>query len=140
MHVGPEDPRVATIHDAVKEMIKVHLILVHVFHAYDSADTPWVAHALSHCTTIRYGRIASNSAAHNDTQFGDSICPVCASTFQMLVHLDSTDQGLNRHRWRVPPWSSEYQIRPLPFLPIQYPPFSPNCPTRSLIMPTIRSS
>jgi hypothetical protein len=34
-------------HNAVKEMIRVHLTLVHVFHAYASADTPWVAHALS---------------------------------------------------------------------------------------------
>jgi hypothetical protein len=39
-------PRVATIHDEVKEMIRAHLTLVHVFHAYASADTPWVAHAL----------------------------------------------------------------------------------------------
>jgi hypothetical protein len=60
-------PRVATIHDEVKEMIRVHLTLVHVFHVYASADTPWVAHALSHYTSLRYGRIASVSAAHNAT-------------------------------------------------------------------------
>jgi hypothetical protein len=59
MHVGPEAPRVTTIHDEVKEMIRAHLTLVHVFHAYASADTPWVAHALSHFTPDRYGRIAS---------------------------------------------------------------------------------
>jgi hypothetical protein len=70
-------PRVATVHDVVKEMISAHLTLVHIFHAYALADTPWVAHALSHYTPIRYGRIASVSAAHDDTQFGDSICPVC---------------------------------------------------------------
>jgi hypothetical protein len=95
-----------------------HLTLVHVFHAYASVNTLWVAHALSHCTSVRYGRIASVSAAHNATQFGDSICPVCVSTFQMLVHSDPTDSGLNRHRRGLPPWSSEFQIRPLPFLPI----------------------
>jgi hypothetical protein len=39
-------PRVATIHDEAKEMIRAHLTLVHVFHEYASADTPWVAHAL----------------------------------------------------------------------------------------------
>jgi hypothetical protein len=99
---------VATIHNAVKEMIRTHLTLVHVFHAYVSVDTPWVAHALSHCTPVRYGRIASVSATHDATQFGDSICPVCASTFQMLVHSDPTDAGLNRHRRGLPPWSSEY--------------------------------
>jgi hypothetical protein len=41
-------PRVATVHDVVKEMIRAHLTLVHIFHAYASADTPWVAHALSY--------------------------------------------------------------------------------------------
>jgi hypothetical protein len=42
---------------------------VHVFHAYASMDTLWVAHALSHCTPVRYGRTASISAAHKATQF-----------------------------------------------------------------------
>jgi hypothetical protein len=109
---------VATVYDAVKETIITHLTLMYVFHAYASADTPWVAHALSHCTPIRYGRIASVSVIHDATQFGDSIYPVCVSTFQMLVHLDPTDAGLNRHRRGLPPWSSKYQIRPLPFLSI----------------------
>jgi hypothetical protein len=117
-------PWVATVHDAVKETINAHLTLVHVYHAYGSADTPWVAHALSHYTPIRYGRIASVSVAHDVTRFGDSICPVCVCTFQMLVQQGRTDAGLNRHRRGLPPWSSEHQIRPLPFLPIQYSPFS----------------
>jgi hypothetical protein len=42
----------------------------------------------------------------------------------MLVHSDPTDMGLNRHRRGLPPWSSEYQIRPLILFPIQYSPFS----------------
>jgi hypothetical protein len=121
-------PWVATIHDAVKETIRAHLTVVHVFHMYALIDTPWVAHALSHYTLIRYGRIDSVSAAHNATQFGDSICPVCVSTFQILVHSDSIDAGVNRHRRGLPAWSSEYHIRLLPFLPIQYSPLSPNCP------------
>jgi hypothetical protein len=58
----------ATVHNAVKEMIRAHLTLVHVFHAYVSVDTPWVAHALSHFTPVRYGRIASVPAAHEATQ------------------------------------------------------------------------
>jgi hypothetical protein len=116
-------------------MIRAHLTLVHVFHAHASADTPWVAHALSHFTLVRYGRIASVSVAHNATQFGDSICPVCINIFQMLVQQGSTDVGLIRHRRGLPPWSSEYQIRPLPFLPIQYSPSSPNCPARSHFKP-----
>jgi hypothetical protein len=65
---------VATIHDEVKEIIRAHLTLVHVFREYASTDTPWVAHALSHFTFIRYGRIASISTAHDATQFGDFIC------------------------------------------------------------------
>jgi hypothetical protein len=60
-------PRVAIVHNAVKETIRAHLTLVHVFHAYASTDTPWVAHALSHFTPIRYGRIASVSATHEAT-------------------------------------------------------------------------
>jgi hypothetical protein len=101
-------PRVAIVHDAVKEMIRAHLTLVHIFHAYASTDTPWVTHALSHYTPVRYDRIASVSAAHDATQFGDSICLICVSTFQMLVHSDPTDVGLNRHRRGLPPWSSKF--------------------------------
>jgi hypothetical protein len=77
---------VATIHDEVKETIMTHLTLVHIFHVYASADTPWVAHALSHYTSVRYGKIASVSTAHDTTQFGDSICPVCISTFKCLFN------------------------------------------------------
>jgi hypothetical protein len=60
---------VATVHNAVKETIRAHLTLVYVFHAYASADTLWVTHALSHFTLVRYGMIASVSAAHEATQF-----------------------------------------------------------------------
>jgi hypothetical protein len=67
-------------------MIRAHLTLVHVFHAYASTDTPWVAHALSHYTPVRYGRIDSVSAAHDATQFGDSICLICISTFKCLFN------------------------------------------------------
>jgi hypothetical protein len=73
---------VATIDDEVKEMIRAHLTLVHVFLAYALVDTPWVAHALSHYTPVRYGRIASVSVAHDATQFGDFIFTVCVSTFK----------------------------------------------------------
>jgi hypothetical protein len=94
---------VATNHDEVKETIRAHLTLVHVFYAYALVDTPWVAHALSHYISVRYGRIASVSVAHDATQFGDSICPVCVSTVQMIVHQGSTNMGLNRHRRGIPP-------------------------------------
>jgi hypothetical protein len=74
-------PRVTTIHDDVKETIGAHLTLVHVFHTYASADTPWVAHALSHYIPVTYDRIAFISATHDTTQFGDSICLICVITF-----------------------------------------------------------
>jgi hypothetical protein len=64
---GRPRTRVATVHNMVKKTIRAHLILVHVFHAYALVHTPWVAHVLSHCTPIRYGRIASVSAAHEAT-------------------------------------------------------------------------
>jgi hypothetical protein len=70
---------VAKIHDVANETIRAHLTLVHVFHAYALADTPWVAHALSQCTPVRYGTIASIAVTHDATQFGYSICPVCTS-------------------------------------------------------------
>jgi hypothetical protein len=44
----------------------------------------WVAHALSRCTPVRYGRIAFISATHEATMFGDSICPICVSIFKCL--------------------------------------------------------
>jgi hypothetical protein len=75
---------VATIHDEVKETIRAQITLVHVFHVYASAGTTWVAHALSYFTSVRYGRIASVSTAHDATQFGDSICPVFVNTFKCL--------------------------------------------------------
>jgi hypothetical protein len=106
-------PWVATIHDVTKKLVWVLPCPGAVFHAYASVDTPWVAPTLSHYTYMKRGKVSSNSSTHEATQFGDSICPVCVSTVQMLVH-----QGLNQHRRGLPPWSSEYQIRPLPFLPI----------------------
>jgi hypothetical protein len=68
---------------------------VHVFHAYASADTPWVAHALSHFTSVRYGRIASVSAAHGATQFRDSICLICISIFKCLFIWTQPMRALN---------------------------------------------
>jgi hypothetical protein len=43
-----------------------------------------VADALSHGTAVRYGRIASISAAHDASKFGDFICLICVSTFKCL--------------------------------------------------------
>jgi hypothetical protein len=130
---------VATVHNTVKLTIRAHLTLVHVFHAYASADTLWVAHTLSHLTSVRYDRIAFVSVAHEATQFAGP-----HKILYVLVHNSTLLTGarrsvLNRHKQWLPPWSSKFHIRPLPFLLIQYSPFSPNCPTRSPIKPTIQS-
>jgi hypothetical protein len=134
-HVGSGALRVATIHNMIKKPGRVLPRPSAIFHAYALADTLWVARTLSHCTPVKRGKVLSNSSINEATQLGDSIYQVCTSTFQMLVHSDPTDVGLNRHRWGLPPCSSEFMIQASLNLPIQYSPLSPNCPTRSLIMP-----
>jgi hypothetical protein len=133
-------PRVATVHNAVKEMIRAHLTLVHVFHTYASMDTPWVAHALSHFTPVRYGRIASVSVAHEATQFvGPHKIPFAPVHNSNLLIRDRWSI-LNLHRRGLPPWNPKFQIRPLMLLSIQYSPLSPIYPAWSLIIPIIQSS
>jgi hypothetical protein len=101
-------PQVAIVHNAVKETIRAHLNLVHVFHAYASTDTPWVAHALSHFTPIRYGRIASVSAAHEATQFPGPHKISYAPVHNSNLLIGARQSVLNQHRWGLPPWSSEF--------------------------------
>jgi hypothetical protein len=60
-------PRVATIHDVTK---KAGQVLPHhsaIFHPYASADTPWVAQTLSHYTSVKQGKVSSNSLTHEAT-------------------------------------------------------------------------
>jgi hypothetical protein len=76
--------RVATVHDAFKESGRVLPPLSVVFYMYASADTPWVARTLSHCTPMKRGKVSSNSSAHEVSKFRDSMCPVCVSTFKCL--------------------------------------------------------
>jgi hypothetical protein len=87
-------PRVATIHDMTKKSGRVLPHPSAIFHTYALTDTPWVARTLSCYTSMKRGKVSSNSSTHE----AYSICPVCASTFQMLVQRGSTDMDLNRHR------------------------------------------
>jgi hypothetical protein len=128
-------PRLATIHDVTK---KPDWVLPHpsaVFRTYVSVDTPWVARTLSHYTSMKRGKVSSNSSTHKATQFGDSICLVCVSTFKCLLIRTQPTQALTDigrgHHLRAPNIRSDHS----PSLPIQYSPFSPNCPARSPIMP-----
>jgi hypothetical protein len=100
-HGGLGATRVATIHDVTKKPGWFLPRPSAIFHAYASADTPWVAQTLSHCTAVKRGKVSSNSSTHEGTQFGHFVCPVCVSTFQMLVQSESNDMGLNRHRHNV---------------------------------------
>jgi hypothetical protein len=62
-------PRVATVHDVIKEL---GWVLTHpsvVFHTFASTDTSWVAWTLSYCTPMKQGKVLSNSATHEATQF-----------------------------------------------------------------------
>jgi hypothetical protein len=102
---------VATIHDVTK---KSGWVLPHpsvVIHVHASSDTQWVARTLSHYTSVKRGKVSSNSSTHEATHFEDFICFVCVSIVQMVIHHGSTSAGLNRHRRGQQPWSSEYQIR-----------------------------
>jgi hypothetical protein len=83
-HAGPEAPPLATIHDVTQERGRVLPCPSAVFHVYASVDALWVARTLSYSTPVKRGKVSSNSSTHEATQFGDSICPVCASKFQML--------------------------------------------------------
>jgi hypothetical protein len=76
-------PRVVTVHDMVKETIRA---LLHIFHVYASVDKPWVAHALSYCTPVRYGRIDSISMTYDATKFWGFHMSCMHQYIQVLVH------------------------------------------------------
>jgi hypothetical protein len=75
---------VAIIHDVTKKPGRVLPHPSAIFHAYASVDTSWVAQTLCHYTSVKRDKVLSNSSTHEATQFGDSICPVCVSTFKCL--------------------------------------------------------
>ncbi len=54
----------------------------------------WVARILSQCTPVKRGKVSSNSSTHEATKFGDSICPVCISTFKCLFIQTQPTQAL----------------------------------------------
>jgi hypothetical protein len=131
-------PWVEIIHDVTKKPGRVLPRPSVVFHAYASADIPWVAQTLSHFTSVKWGKVSSNSSKDEATQFRDSICPVWVSTFKCLFirtqptwALIDTGGGYHLEALNI---RSDHSIS----FPSSIPPFSPNCPARSPIMPTIR--
>jgi hypothetical protein len=90
-------PWAATVHEVIK---KLGWVLPHpsvVSHMYASANTPWEAWTLSHCTPVKRGKVSSNSLIDDATQFGDSMSRM-HQYIQVLVQQGSTDMGLIRHR------------------------------------------
>jgi hypothetical protein len=62
-------PRVATVHDDYQRVEPGPPYTSAIFHAYASADTPWVAQTPSHYTPVNYGGVSSSSATIKATQF-----------------------------------------------------------------------
>jgi hypothetical protein len=62
-------PRVATVHDAIKESGRVLPHPSAVFRSNALADNPWVAQILSHCTPIKRGKVSSNLVTDVTTKF-----------------------------------------------------------------------
>jgi hypothetical protein len=81
-----EATRAATVNDEAKKSGRVLPCTSVIFHTYALADTPWVAWTLSHCTPMKWDKASSNSSSHEATKFGDSICPICGSTFRCLFN------------------------------------------------------
>jgi hypothetical protein len=60
-------PWVATIHNVTKKLGRVSPRPSVIFHAYASTNTPWVAWTLSHYTSMKRGKVLSNSSTHEAT-------------------------------------------------------------------------
>jgi hypothetical protein len=117
IHAGPGALRVATIHDVTKKPGRVLPCPSDIFHVYASTDTPWVARTPSYCTPLKRGKVSSNSLTHEATQFRDSICLVCVSTFKCLFIRTQpmhalTDTGGSYHLGAL-----IFRFRPLSTLP-----------------------
>jgi hypothetical protein len=87
-------PWVATVHDVIKKSGRVLPRPSAIFYVYASTDTPWVAWTLFYCTPVKRGNVSSNSLTHDITQFRDSICHVCISTFKCLFNRAQSTRAL----------------------------------------------
>jgi hypothetical protein len=112
-HTSPGAPQVATIHGVTKKPAWVLHRPSAVFHAYASADKLWVARTLSHCTPVKRGKISSKSTTHRAIQFGDSMCPICISTFKCLFIRTQPTQALTDTGGGYPLGALNFLSRPL---------------------------
>jgi hypothetical protein len=108
-----------------------------VFHAKTSTGSPWVARTLSLLSSMKRGKVSSNSATVEATKFMwlhishmlHYVINACCNGAQLMQSLIDTGGGYHLR-------NSEYENRPLSLLPIRYSPLSPSCPARSHIEPT----
>jgi hypothetical protein len=116
-------PRVATVHDAIKESGRVLPHPSAVFRSNALADNPWVAQILSHCTPIKRGKVSSNLVTDVTTKF------VGSHKSRMRQYIINSSGGY--HLGAPNLWS-----RPHSTLPIQYSPLFPNYPAWSQFFPS----
>jgi hypothetical protein len=108
-----------------------------IFHTKTSTGSPWVARTLSHCTSVKRGKLSSNSVIVEAFKFvgphkshmHQNIINACCNGAQPTQSLIDTGGGYHL-------WSFEYENRPFSLLPILYSPLSPSCSARSCIEPT----
>jgi hypothetical protein len=103
-----------------------------IFHVKISTGSLWVARTLSQCTSMKQGKVLSNSVTIEATKFvgphisrmRQYIIKACCNGAQLTRSLIDTGGGYHL-------WISKYENRPLSLLPIWYSPVSPSCPARS---------
>jgi hypothetical protein len=108
-----------------------------IFHVKTSTGSPWVAQTLSLLSSMKRGKISSNSVTVEATKFAgfqmshmcQYIINACCNRAQLTRSLVDAGEGYHLR-------SFEYEKGPLSLLPIWYSSLSPSCPTWSCIGPT----
>jgi hypothetical protein len=85
-----EATRVAIVHNKAKNLGQVLPRPSVVFHSYASADTPWVARILYHCTPVKRGKVSSKPSTHEATKFGIPYVPYVS------IHSSACSSRLNQ--------------------------------------------
>jgi hypothetical protein len=92
-----------TVHDVIKGSGRVLPRSCAVFHAYVSADKPWVARTLSHCIPMKQGKVSSSSSTHEATQFVGPQKLLYAPVHNSNLLNEARWSVVNRHRQGLPP-------------------------------------
>jgi hypothetical protein len=134
-------PRLAIVHDVIKES---GCVLPHpsvVFDGKTSAGNPWVARTLSPLIIHKRGKVSSNLVTHEATKF------VRPHKSHMRQYIIKCLFNRGQSTWALidigggcPLGAPNLQSRSLSTLSIQYFLLFPNCFARSPIVPTSESS